>query len=93
MPWLTLESREGDDEDLVGVQRPKHPVGGYVHHPLTPLTSKALGERGTVHAQIVRSSSDWSSGILNDCSIQNAYIEAIGSAKHFVYIENQFFSE
>ncbi|KAI0967249.1 phospholipase D/nuclease [Xylaria arbuscula] len=89
--WLMLQGREGDDEDLVGVQRPKHPVGDYVLHPLSPLDSKNLDNRGTVHAQIVRSSADWSSGILRDHSIQNAYQEVIRSAQHYVYIENQFF--
>ncbi|KAF4587527.1 Phospholipase D [Ophiocordyceps camponoti-floridani] len=89
--WLVLEGREGDDEDLVGVQRPKHPVGEYVKHPLTPLASKNLENRGTIHAQVVRSSADWSSGILNDHSIQNAYCEVIRKAEHYVYIENQFF--
>lgn len=89
--WIVLEGREGEDEDLVGVQRPKHPVGDYVQHPLTPLASKALDNRGTVKAQVVRSSADWSSGILTDHSIQNAYVEIIRKAEHFVYIENQFF--
>jgi len=90
--WLTMEGREGPDEDLIGVQRPKHPVGDYIHHPLTPLSGKTLGsEQGTVHAQIVRSSADWSSGILTEHSIQNAYCDLIRSAEHFVYIENQFF--
>lgn len=90
--WLTLEGREGEDEDLIGVQRPKHPVGDYIHHPMTPLKSKTLGDQqGTVHAQIVRSSSDWSSGILTEHSIQNAYCELIRNAQHYVYIENQFF--
>jgi len=28
--WLLLQGREGDMEDLIGVQRPKHPVGEYV---------------------------------------------------------------
>lgn len=92
-PWLVLQGRDGPDEDLVGVQRPKHPEGGYVHHPLSPLNTKALGRQGSVHAQIVRSSSDWSSGILTEHSIQNAYIEIIRNAQHYVYIENQFFSE
>lgn len=92
MDWLTLEGREGEDEDLVGVQRPKHPVGDYIHHPLTPLSGKKLGDQqGTVHAQLVRSSADWSSGILTEHSIQNAYIELIKNAQHYVYIENQFF--
>jgi phospholipase D1/2 len=89
--WLTLEGREGADEDLIGVQRPKHPVGDYIHHPQTPLSGKTLGEQGTVHAQIVRSSCDWSSGILTEHSIQNAYKELIRNAEHYVYIENQFF--
>lgn len=89
--WLELRGREGDDEDLVGVQRPKHPVGDYVLHPLTPLETKNLDNRGTVHCQLVRSSDDWSSGILLDHSIQNAYIKVINQAQHYVYIENQFF--
>ncbi|KAF2659568.1 phospholipase D/nuclease [Lophiostoma macrostomum CBS 122681] len=90
--WLTLEGREGDDEDLVGVQRPKFPVGGYSHHPLQPLSTKNLDNRGTVHAQIVRSSADWSSGILpTEHSIQTAYCDLIREAQHYVYIENQFF--
>ncbi|TPX09091.1 uncharacterized protein E0L32_001647 [Thyridium curvatum] len=89
--WLELRGRQGDDEDLVGVQRPKHPVGDYVVHPLSPLETKNLDDRGTVHAQLVRSSADWSSGILTDKSIQNAYSDIIRNAQHYVYIENQFF--
>lgn len=58
---------------------------------MTPLETKSLDGRGSVHAQIVRSSSDWSSGILRDRSIQNAYVEVIQNAQHYVYIENQFF--
>ncbi|TWU75532.1 hypothetical protein ED733_005928 [Metarhizium rileyi] len=89
--WIVLEGREGEDEDLVGVQRPKHPVGDYIKHPISPLSTKNLDNRGTVRAQLVRSSADWSSGILKDHSIQNAYCEIIRKAEHFVYIENQFF--
>ncbi|CAM1511164.1 Fc.00g086770.m01.CDS01 [Cosmosporella sp. VM-42] len=89
--WIILEGREGEDEDLIGVQRPKHPVGDYIKHPLSPLNTKNLDNRGTVRAQIVRSSADWSSGILKDRSIQNAYCEIIRNAQHYVYIENQFF--
>lgn len=91
--WLTIEGRDGDHEDLIAVQRPKHPMGEYVHHPLTPLAGKpwAHEHQGTVHAQIVRSSADWSSGILTEHSIQNAYSEVIRNAQHYVYIENQFF--
>lgn len=89
--WIVLEGREGDDEDLVGVQRPKHPVGDYVKHPISPLAAKNLDARCTVRAQIVRSSADWSSGILTEHSIQNAYCDVIRKAEHYVYIENQFF--
>ena len=89
--WLELRGRQGEDEDLVAVQRPKHPVGDYILHPLSALETKNLEGRGTVRAQIVRSSADWSSGILTDHSIQNAYAEVIRKAEHFVYIENQFF--
>ena len=229
--WLTLEGKLGEEEDLVGVQRPKHPVGDYIQHPFSPLagklgnpnqeitrpetkpqaktrpvgtrldsegqlffdshrtldehgytseqhqlghgmqkrfkdsihsmhsshlhTDKPLPEipgephpseahhheanpstptkqqnpkatgrdppkegiitasggvqekqkgylstqvdhgqrlgQGTVHAQLVRSSADWSLGILTEQSIQNAYCQVIRDARHFVYIENQFF--
>lgn len=89
--WLELRGRQGDDEDLVGVQRPRHPVGGYTLHPVTPLSTKNLDDRGTVRAQIIRSASDWSLGILTEHSIQNAYCDIISKAQHYVYIENQFF--
>ena len=91
--WLLMQGREGENEDIIAVQRPKHPVGEYVCHPLTPLETRAWAheDQGTVHAQIVRSSADWSSGILTEHSIQNAYSEVIRNAQHFVYIENQFF--
>lgn len=89
--WLLMTGREGEDEDLIGVQRPTFPVGEYIHHPSSPLSGKTLGQQGTVHAQLVRSSADWSSGILTEHSIQNAYIEIIRNAQHYVYIENQFF--
>lgn len=210
--WLTMTGRTGEDEDLIGVQRPKHPVGDYINHPLSPLQNKRgnpkqgktrqhpdsqqgatqedasddaaeefydtvqdldehgytkdqhrrghglqkelkehgihrpghnkeslvedrlnpehqqnahvtgndpknegtvsasggvdekskgyssdkvsdgiVTSQGTVHAQLVRSSADWSSGILAEQSIQTAYCQVIRAAKHFVYIENQFF--
>lgn len=91
--WLMLEGRTGDDEELVAVQRPIYPCGAYAQHPLSPLSSKPLEIQGSVRAQVVRSSSDWSSGILPEHSIQNAYAEVIRNAEHFVYIESQFFSK
>ncbi|KKA29605.1 hypothetical protein TD95_000713 [Thielaviopsis punctulata] len=89
--WLVLRGRENEDEDLVGVQRPSHPVGEYITHPITPCDFNAPAVNGTIRAQVVRSSDDWSMGILNDHSIQNAYSEIIRKAQHYVYIENQFF--
>jgi len=45
-----------------------------------------------VRLQICRSISKWSHGTVEtEHSIANAYIEIISAAKHFVYIENQFF--
>ena len=42
--------------------------------------------RGTCRVQAVRSVSDWSHGVLTEHSIQNAYIQLILEAEHFVYI-------
>ncbi|EMD31686.1 hypothetical protein CERSUDRAFT_127251 [Gelatoporia subvermispora B] len=47
--------------------------------------------RGTCRVQAIRSVSDWSHGILSEHSIQNAYIQLIQEAQHYIYIENQFF--
>ncbi|EPE10877.1 phospholipase d p1 [Ophiostoma piceae UAMH 11346] len=91
--WMQLRGREGEDEDLVGVQRPSHPVGDYILHPLKPLEEipELQPNQGTVHAQVVRSACDWSNGTLTEHSIQNAYSDIIRKAEHYVYIENQFF--
>ncbi|KAA8910585.1 hypothetical protein FN846DRAFT_524598 [Sphaerosporella brunnea] len=89
IPWLKLR---GIPDDLAGVQRPVFPVGGYIQHPLHPEGAVDLGNRGPCEVQIVRSSADWSHGILpKDNSIQHAYKDLIENAQHFVYIENQFF--
>ncbi|KAI5475207.1 phospholipase D [Pseudohyphozyma bogoriensis] len=56
------------------------------HHPFG-----GLGPKGSMKVQCLRSSADWSSGILTEHSIQNAYCQMIAEANHFVYIENQFF--
>ncbi|KAG1869290.1 hypothetical protein C8R48DRAFT_701012 [Suillus tomentosus] len=46
---------------------------------------------GVCRVQAVRSVCDWSHGVLTEHSIQNAYIQMINEANHFIYIENQFF--
>ncbi|KAI0703476.1 phospholipase D/nuclease [Cytidiella melzeri] len=53
--------------------------------------SYARPPHGTCRVQAVRSVSDWSHGVLTECSIQNAYIQLIMEANHYIYIENQFF--
>ncbi|KAF3186822.1 hypothetical protein TWF225_004449 [Orbilia oligospora] len=86
--WLQLEWAE---DDILGVQHPRFPVGDYIKHPLHPLNKEKMEKLGKVTTQLVRSSADWSHGILTEHSIQNAYQEVIRNAKHYVYIENQFF--
>ncbi|KAI0543964.1 phospholipase [Xylaria curta] len=46
---------------------------------------------GGASIQLCRSACDWSAGHPTEHSIANAYVHAIESAQHFVYIENQFF--
>jgi phospholipase D1/2 len=45
--------------------------------------------------QVVRSVSQWSANFLHatsvEQSIHEAYIQAIRTARHYIYIENQFF--
>lgn len=41
--------------------------------------------------QVVRSVSMWSAGVPTEASVQAAYINLITNAKHYLYIENQFF--
>lgn len=69
---------------------------------------RTRGVTGTMRVQVLRSSAKWSSGIELEVSrkiqitsadiscaqhsIQNAYIATILGAEHYIYIENQFFS-
>lgn len=59
----------------------------------TPRELENYQLAGTCEVQICRSSGPWSIGTPNktEHSIQTAYLYAIQSSKHFVYIENQFF--
>lgn len=53
---------------------------------------RVIDEQGTCRVQLLRSVGKWSVGTSSvESSIQNAYIECIQQAKHFIYIENQFF--
>ncbi|XP_061176549.1 phospholipase D1-like [Saccostrea echinata] len=56
------------------------------------LPPSITGSCHEVKTQILRSLSGWSGGIkTTECSIQTAYLHCIESAKHYIYIENQFF--
>ena len=59
-------------------------VGGYDHKIPDPTVTG-------VDVQVVRSVSQWSARQPLEHSIYNAYMSLISSAKHFIYIENQFF--
>ncbi|KAK3096680.1 hypothetical protein FSP39_002327 [Pinctada imbricata] len=62
----------------------------YSHGSLIPTAVKECCNE--VKTQILRSASPWSASIqVTENSIQSAYIHCIESAKHYIYIENQFF--
>lgn len=53
---------------------------------------RVIDEQGTCRVQLLRSVGKWSVGTAHtENSILNAYVESIRQAKHFIYIENQFF--
>lgn len=52
---------------------------------------QSQSELHSCELQILRSASSWSSGVETEQSILAAYLDCIQSAKHFLYIENQFF--
>jgi phosphatidylserine/phosphatidylglycerophosphate/cardiolipin synthase-like enzyme len=57
-----------------------------------PILPKSVSDQGTCCVQVLRSSGKWSLGKAStECSIANAWCDAIAQAKHFIYIENQFF--
>ena len=62
--------------------------------PRTNFTAEEVNQNhflGTCSVQILRSVSEWSTGIPPEISIYESYINLIKNAKHFIYIENQFF--
>lgn len=53
---------------------------------------RQLNLAGTCEVQVLRSGGGWSTGLKEtEMSIQTAYLKAIETSQHFVYIENQFF--
>ncbi|CAO3592755.1 unnamed protein product [Absidia cylindrospora] len=80
--WNYIKSTHAKDKDDIPFLLPK---GEYV----APHDENKF--RGTCRVQVIRSSAEWSLGIRREYSIYNAYMECISRAKHFIYIENQFF--
>ncbi|KAL0074116.1 hypothetical protein J3Q64DRAFT_1735116 [Phycomyces blakesleeanus] len=80
--WNFLKSSKGKHRQTVPFLMPK---GEFV------AERDERRFEGTCRVQLLRSSAEWSSGIEREHSIYNAYMECISKAKHFVYIENQFF--
>ncbi|SAL97159.1 hypothetical protein [Absidia glauca] len=80
--WNYIKSTHAKDKDDIPFLLPK---GEYV----APQDEAKF--RGTCRVQVIRSSAEWSLGIRREYSIYNAYMECISRAKHFIYIENQFF--
>ncbi|KAI0022330.1 phospholipase [Xylariomycetidae sp. FL0641] len=68
----------------------KKDEGKYQRIARSNLENESQAE-GEVKIQLCRSACDWSSGHPTEHSIMNAYVNAIESAEHFIYIENQFF--
>ncbi|KAM0793016.1 hypothetical protein ACM66B_000508 [Microbotryomycetes sp. NB124-2] len=60
-------------------------------HPEGIKTFGGLGRKGKMKVQTLRSSADWSHGILREHSINNAYLQLISEASNYIFIENQFF--
>ncbi|ORX48538.1 phospholipase D/nuclease [Hesseltinella vesiculosa] len=101
--WNFVKSEKALDKENVPFLQP--PLGGFTEKQTfsSPMTQGLLrakstrfrhatrGIRGTCRSQVLRSSAKWSSGIPLEHSIQTAYIRAITEARHYVYIENQFF--
>ena len=106
-PWLAFPhgSDPAEENDVGWESVGLHPhtarfhrLGQKFRHPFHADKREWRSERpdlegtpGTCAVQVLRSAGDWSSGILTEHSIQNAYIQLIRESVHCIYIENQFF--
>eukprot|EP00047_Mylnosiga_fluctuans_P021411 m.104590 g.104590 ORF g.104590 m.104590 type:complete len:436 (-) comp8891_c0_seq3:137-1444(-) len=78
---------------------PSHESSLPSHQPSLPSRQTSLPEPpaelppGFSHAtcQVLRSMCAWSGGLDTEASIGAAYLALISGAKHYIYIENQFF--
>jgi phospholipase D1/2 len=79
---------------LLRQRKPSRPTPVLLPPPdFVPSELEGLGIGGTCEVQILRSACAWSLGTPDrvEKSILNAYLKAIETSDHFVYIENQFF--
>ncbi|UZP42196.1 hypothetical protein NXS19_010012 [Fusarium pseudograminearum] len=87
----------GEDDYLGGLteqfSRGMNRLRSFGEHDAPRHSDREHGSRGgnMPRIQMIRSCAEWSSGHPLERSIQTAYIQSINEAKHFIYIENQFF--
>lgn len=84
--WNAVKIKKMQDNPLYPLLLPKSYADDLDDQE--PITEHMM----QVNCQILRSASSWSVGITDtEDSIHQAYIDIIKNAKHFIYIENQFF--
>jgi len=96
MPWhdvhVRITGNSAVDVSRNFIQRWNHHRSSKSkHYPTLVFVPKFTTEVGQHRVQILRSLSSWSGRFGNETSIYNAYIYHIREAKHFLYIENQYF--
>ncbi|CAG8742900.1 3612_t:CDS:2, partial [Acaulospora morrowiae] len=97
--WNFIKKMKAENKPVYPVLVAKSDAQSEREHPTTIRRYTSTGrvvdvhpDTGTCSVQILRSSAAWSHGLSEtEHSIQNAYIDTIKNAKHFIYIENQFF--
>eukprot|EP00013_Stygamoeba_regulata_P009165 CAMPEP_0177670472 /NCGR_PEP_ID=MMETSP0447-20121125/24105_1 /TAXON_ID=0 /ORGANISM="Stygamoeba regulata, Strain BSH-02190019" /LENGTH=954 /DNA_ID=CAMNT_0019177633 /DNA_START=1 /DNA_END=2865 /DNA_ORIENTATION=+ len=85
--WNFIERWNAHKRDL---EPSKQPVPWLCLDPAPPSSSRSFGS-GTCKCQVLRSISPWSGGLRTEFSIYTCYLDLIARAKHFIYIENQYF--
>ncbi|BFZ63635.1 hypothetical protein YB2330_004766 [Saitoella coloradoensis] len=97
-PYLDLPSPgpdpNGQEIFMQGEEHPHLKILNDKAHRLSERFQHPFERHGAhmkTRAQILRSASDWSHGVLTENSIQECYCRVIREAEHFVYAENQFF--
>ncbi|XP_013413874.1 phospholipase D2-like [Lingula anatina] len=72
-------------------QNPVYPYLVPKSYDWVPIPEPLKATSLSCKCQVLRSASRWSSGMeMTESSIQNAYIHAIRTAKHYIYIESQY---